>query len=92
MKREPTMTDDADCQVREVLEEVYAAWDANDAEAFARPYAESATATLPGIYLSGRQAIHGTMAMSARRAGRAGRREPRAGNVGAVQAGRRLAG
>jgi hypothetical protein len=31
------MTDDADCQVREVLEGVYAAWDANDAEAFARP-------------------------------------------------------
>jgi uncharacterized protein (TIGR02246 family) len=56
------MTDDADRQVREVLEEVYSAWDANDAEAFAMPYAESATATLPGIYLSGRRAIRGMMA------------------------------
>jgi uncharacterized protein (TIGR02246 family) len=41
------MTDDADRQVREVLEEVYSAWDADDAEAFAKLYAESATATLP---------------------------------------------
>ena len=57
------MTDDADRQVREVLREVYAAWEANDADAFARLYAEPATATLPGIYLSGRQAIRDTMAM-----------------------------
>jgi uncharacterized protein (TIGR02246 family) len=56
------MTGNADRQVREVLKEVYAAWEANDADAFAKPYAESATATLPGIYLSGRQAIRGTMA------------------------------
>lgn len=56
------MTDDADRQVREVLKEVYAAWDANDADAFAKPYAKSATATLPGAYLSGRQAIRDTMA------------------------------
>ena len=40
------MTDDADRQVTEVLKEVHAAWDANDADAFAEPYAESATATL----------------------------------------------
>jgi uncharacterized protein (TIGR02246 family) len=56
------MTDDAGRQVREVLKEVYAAWEANDADAFAKPYAESATAALPGAYLSGRQAIHDTMA------------------------------
>jgi uncharacterized protein (TIGR02246 family) len=56
------MTDNADQQVREVIGEVYAAWDANDADAFARPYAEEATATLPGAYLSGRQAIRDTMA------------------------------
>jgi uncharacterized protein (TIGR02246 family) len=60
--KEPVMTDDADRQVREVLKEVYAAWEANDADAFARPYAESVTATLPGIYLSGRQAVRDTMA------------------------------
>ncbi len=35
------MTDDADRQVREVLKEVYAAWDANDADAFAEPGAAS---------------------------------------------------
>jgi uncharacterized protein (TIGR02246 family) len=56
------MTDNADRQVRGVLREVYAAWEANDADAFTRPYAELATATLPGIYLSGRQAVRDTMA------------------------------
>ncbi len=56
------MTDDADRQVRGVLKEVYAAWEANDADAFSRPYAESATATLPGMYLSGRQAVRDAMA------------------------------
>jgi uncharacterized protein (TIGR02246 family) len=56
------MTDDADRQVREVLRQVYAAWEANDADAFAAPYAETATATLPGAYLPGRQAIRDTMA------------------------------
>jgi uncharacterized protein (TIGR02246 family) len=56
------MSENADRQVREVLEQVYAAWDAADADAFVESYAESATATLPGLYLSGRQAIHGTMA------------------------------
>jgi uncharacterized protein (TIGR02246 family) len=55
------MTDNADRQVREVLKEVYAAWEVNDADAFAKPYAEAATATLPGIYLPGRQAIRDTM-------------------------------
>ena len=56
------MPDHADRQVREVLKEVYAAWEANDGDAFARPYAESATAALPGIYLPGRPAIRDTMA------------------------------
>lgn len=56
------MTDDADRQVRDVPGQLYAAWDANDANAFAGPYAETATATLPGMYLSGRQAIRDTMA------------------------------
>jgi len=56
------MTDDAGCQVREVLRQVYAAWEAGDADAFAKPYAETAMATLPGAYLPGRQAIRDTMA------------------------------
>jgi uncharacterized protein (TIGR02246 family) len=56
------MTDSADLRVREVLDEVYAAWAANDADAFVRPYAETATATLPGAYLPGRQAVREVMA------------------------------
>lgn len=55
------MTDSVDHQVREVLREVYAAWDANDADAFVKPYAGRATVTLPGMYLPGRQATHDTM-------------------------------
>jgi uncharacterized protein (TIGR02246 family) len=56
------MTGNADRQVREVLKGVYAAWEANDAGAFATLYAETATATLPGAYLSRKQAIRDTMA------------------------------
>jgi len=56
------MTRNADRQVREVLKGVYAAWEANDADAFATLYAETATATLPGAYLSRKQAIRDTMA------------------------------
>jgi uncharacterized protein (TIGR02246 family) len=52
----------ADRPVREVLAEVYAAWAANDADAFVEPYADTATAILPGCYLRGRQAIRATMA------------------------------
>lgn len=53
---------DADCAVRAVLDAVYAAWAANDADAFVAPYAETATAVLPGTYLPDRQAIRATMA------------------------------
>ena len=60
------MTDNApagaDRSVREVLAEVYAAWAANDADAFVQPYTDTATAILPGSYLRGRQAIRATMA------------------------------
>ena len=56
------MADNAVHQVREVLKEVYAAWEANDADAFATRYAETASATLPGAYLPGRQAIRDMMA------------------------------
>jgi uncharacterized protein (TIGR02246 family) len=51
------MSGNTDRRAREVFREVYAAWDANDAKAFARPRAVSATATLPGIYLSGSRAM-----------------------------------
>src|SRR5438270_10432425 len=45
-----------------VLDRVYAAWAANDADAFVEPYAEHATAQLPGSYLPSRDAIRATMA------------------------------
>jgi uncharacterized protein (TIGR02246 family) len=45
-----------------VLDEVYTAWADNDADAFVAPYAETATAVLPGTYLTDRQAIRATMA------------------------------
>lgn len=53
---------EADRQVVAVLDEVYAAWADNDADAFVAPYAETATAVLPGTYLPDRQAIRATMA------------------------------
>jgi uncharacterized protein (TIGR02246 family) len=60
------MTDNAparaDRAVRGVLAEVYAAWAANEADAFVQPYTDTATAILPGSYLRGRQAIRATMA------------------------------
>ncbi|HKN99561.1 MAG TPA: SgcJ/EcaC family oxidoreductase [Pseudonocardiaceae bacterium] len=43
------------------IESVYAAWAANDADAFVADYAPDATATLPGAHLAGRDAIHATM-------------------------------
>jgi uncharacterized protein (TIGR02246 family) len=51
-----------DSVVRAVLDEIYAAWADNDADAFVAPYAERATAVLPGTYLRNRDAIHATMA------------------------------
>jgi uncharacterized protein (TIGR02246 family) len=53
---------EADRQVRAVLDEVYAAWADNDADALVASYAETATAVLPGTYLPDRQAIRATMA------------------------------
>ncbi|MEV1177463.1 SgcJ/EcaC family oxidoreductase [Nonomuraea sp. NPDC049784] len=45
-----------------VLDEVYAAWAEGDADAFVAPYAKTATAVLPGMYLPDREAIRSTMA------------------------------
>jgi uncharacterized protein (TIGR02246 family) len=53
---------DDDSAVAAVLDEVYAAWAAGDADAFVAPYAEHATAVLPGSYLRGKEAIRTTMA------------------------------
>lgn len=47
--------------VRAVIDGVYAAWTANDPDAFVAGYAEDATAALPGTYLAGREAVRETM-------------------------------
>jgi uncharacterized protein (TIGR02246 family) len=52
----------ADRAVRAVLDEVYKAWAENDPDAFVAPYAEGATALLPGTYLQNKNAIRATMA------------------------------
>ena len=49
-----------DGAVRAALDRVYA-WADNDADAFVAPYAENATATLPGTYLPDKEAIRVTM-------------------------------
>lgn len=51
-----------DRAVAAVLDEIYAAWAAGDADAFVAPYTEHATAVLPGSYLRDRSAIRATMA------------------------------
>jgi uncharacterized protein (TIGR02246 family) len=50
-----------DPALESTLERVYAAWNANDVNAFVAPYAEFATATLPGIRLTSREAVRETM-------------------------------
>ncbi|MEU2249398.1 SgcJ/EcaC family oxidoreductase [Streptomyces sp. NPDC019224] len=45
-----------------VLENVYKAWEANDADAFVADYTEDATAIMPGSYREGREAIRRSMA------------------------------
>ena len=57
----PILTGD-DSAVRAALDGVYVAWADNDADAFVAPYAEDATAVLPGSYLPNKEAIRATMA------------------------------
>ncbi|MEV0168953.1 uncharacterized protein (TIGR02246 family) [Nonomuraea fuscirosea] len=52
---------DADREVRAVIDQIYRAWAANDADAFVVPYAQDATALLPGVYLPNREAIRANM-------------------------------
>jgi epsilon-lactone hydrolase len=56
------LAEGAEQSVLAVLDEVYAAWAAGDAEAFVSHYALDATAQLPGTYLRGRTAIQEEMA------------------------------
>jgi len=48
--------------VREVIASVYAAWDANDPDAFVAPYAPEATAIHSGTVMTDRDAIRTVMA------------------------------
>src|SRR4051794_7059974 len=60
-RRGPTMTDEN--EVRALLRSITAAWDANDADAFAAHYAEEATVVLPGgVFHRDREEIRAWMA------------------------------
>ncbi len=48
--------------MRGVLDRLYAAWAAGDADAFVADYAEDATAILTGSYRNGRQVVRDRMA------------------------------
>jgi len=48
--------------VRAVLDQVYAAWAANDADAFVAPYGEHANAVHTGFYMENRDAIRASIA------------------------------
>ena len=43
--------------VRATFDQMYAAWAANDADAFVRPYTEDATVVMRGVIRSGRAAV-----------------------------------
>jgi uncharacterized protein (TIGR02246 family) len=53
---------EVDTAIREVLDDVYRAWAANDAEAFVAGYTADATAILPGSYRAGKDSIRKHMA------------------------------
>ncbi|MEC3982443.1 SgcJ/EcaC family oxidoreductase [Amycolatopsis sp. H20-H5] len=48
--------------VLDVLQQAYAAWAANDADAFAALYVADATVVTPGVFHRGRSAMHGYLA------------------------------
>lgn len=50
-----------DAAVRAVLDRVYAAFAANDADAYVAAYAETVSAVMPGAYLPDRAALHSAM-------------------------------
>jgi uncharacterized protein (TIGR02246 family) len=50
-----------DAAVRAVFDQVYAAFAANDADAYVTAYAETTSCVMPGAYLPDRTALHGAM-------------------------------
>jgi uncharacterized protein (TIGR02246 family) len=57
-----TVQAEAEREVRATFEALYAAWTANDAEAFAALYLDDATVVMPGVYNSGREQVRAYMA------------------------------
>jgi len=55
------MTQQDDAAVRAVLDQVYAAFAANDADAYVTAYANTVTCVMPGAYLPDRSALHNAM-------------------------------
>jgi uncharacterized protein (TIGR02246 family) len=58
----PSVLVDDETAVREVLQNMVAAWTANDAAAFAALYTENASVVTPGTYVQGRDDIRSGMA------------------------------
>lgn len=48
--------------IRDLLQTLYAAWDANDADAFVAPYLDDATVAMPGTFHPDRESIRRYMA------------------------------
>ena len=57
-----TMTDADQRAVLAVIQAVYVAWEANDADAFAAVYRDDATVVQPGMHKQNRDEIRATMA------------------------------
>ena len=55
-------TSDIDTEPLAVLQQLYTAWEANDADAFAALYTADATVVRPGSFSDGRDAVHASMA------------------------------
>ena len=50
-----------DAAVRAVFDQVYAAFAANDADAYVTAYTDTVSCVMPGAYLPGRDALHAAM-------------------------------
>jgi uncharacterized protein (TIGR02246 family) len=59
---EDPVTQSDDRAVRALLDDIYVAFAAGDAEAYASSYAEDATVVMPGMWLPDRAALQSTMA------------------------------
>ncbi|MGI5232040.1 SgcJ/EcaC family oxidoreductase [Actinoallomurus sp. CA-142502] len=49
-------------EIKTVFDQVYAAWAAGDADAFAAVYTDDVTVAMPGVFNKGRTAVHEHMA------------------------------